>query len=170
MLLDEAKNLLFANHIEFQEQAFENETAFLRSLGELCPGGRPCAVAALTIPCKNGRKDISLHFIEESGRFLFEDLWFGDFSFELFDLDEESLPGELLQTITDILEGKSAVITAKNLKNRRLVWDGYFDKDDPGYKKRLQRIQAPKHFWKRLLHSQTRYEIFDYYDYRCMIK
>ena len=90
MLLDEAKNLLFANHIEFQEQAFENETAFLRSLGELCPGGRPCAVAALTIPSKNGRKDISLHFIEESGRFLLEDLWFGDFSFELFDLDEES--------------------------------------------------------------------------------
>ena len=170
MLLDEAKNLLFANHIEFQEQAFENETAFLRSLGELCPGGRPCAVAALTIPCKNGHKDILLQFNEEDGRFRFEELWFGDYSFELFDLKEEALSDELLRIIADILKGKSAVITAQNPKNRRWLWDGYFYKDDSSYEKCRQKIQKPKNLWERLLHSQTRYEIFDYYDYRCIIK
>ena len=169
MLLDEAKKLLLANHIEFHAQAFENETAFLRNLDELCPGGRPCAVAALTIPCKNGRKDISLQFNEESGLFLFEELWFGDFSFELFDLNEEALPDELLRIIADILDGKSAVIIAQNLKNHHRLWDGYFHKGETWYEKRLQRIERPKSLWERLLHSQTQYEIFDYYDYRRII-
>ena len=170
MLMNEAKNLLLANHIEFQEQAYKNETAFLCNLDYLCPIGRPCAVAALTIPCKNGHKNISLQFNEEDDCFRFEELWFGDYSFELFDLNEEALQDKLLPTIADILEGKIVVITAQNLKNRRWLWDGYCYKDDTWYEKRLHRIEKPNDFWARLLHSQTKYEIYDYYDYRCITK
>lgn len=60
---------------------------------------KPCKVIALIIRSNNGRNDIELQFNAVYYNFYFEELWFGSYSFEMYNYNEEMLDDDLLERI-----------------------------------------------------------------------
>lgn len=180
MTLNQAKTLLTEKGIPFEVAQYENEAAYWQHLMPFprVKLARPGPVAALVIPAVNGVKHIELQFSRLRGEYVLEELWFGGYGFELFDTREENLPGELLELIFHIAEGKLAVITATDLKRKR-AWmgDACYDLTDadtvlgaPGFREAVKEIEAPKTFWQKLTGMQVRYDIYDWRTYRQIVK
>ena len=180
MTLENAKELLASNGIPFETCHYANETEYWRHL-ILFPyvkHAKPCEVTALVVHCPNGKKNIELQFNAVDNEYLFVDLSFGGYSFELFDCQEEFLSHEILREIQVILQGQTAVIEANDLKHRRWSADAIFDRSDkddpafgePGYQKAIAKIHKPLSFIQKLFHAREQYEIFDSEHYQCIIK
>ena len=175
MTLNDVKILLSENNIVFDVREFENETAYWRhvSMFPYTKNAKTCKVIALIIRSNNGRNDIELQFNAVDSTFHFEDLWFGSYSFEMFDCNEEMLADDLLDRIKEIQSGNFVVIIANDLKNRRWLGDACFDlndEDDAFFEKAMRRINKPKGLLSRLLKTQKQYEIYDWNTYQCIVK
>ena len=132
MTLNDAKILLSENNIVFNVREFENETAYWHhvSMFPYTKNAKTCKVIALIIRSNNGRNDIELQFNAVDSTFHFEELWFGSYSFEMFDYNKEMLAEDLLDRIKEIQSGNFVVIIANDLKNRRWLGDACFDLND----------------------------------------
>ena len=179
MTLFEAKKLLTKNDFVFEIREFEDEATYWHhtTLFPHTKNARNCKVIALIITSNNEKKNIELQFNAVDDDFLFEELRFGDFCFEMFDYKEEILENDLLDHINEIKGGAFSVIVANDLKNKKWLADSSFDlKDDddlfgkPGFEKAIQQIHAPKGFISKLLKTKTQYEIYDWNTYQCIIK
>lgn len=179
MTLNDVKILLSENNIVFDVREFENETAYWQhvSMFPYTKNAKTCKVVSLIIRSNNGRNDIELQFNAVDSTFLFEELRFGSYSFEMFDCNEEMLADDLLDCIKEIQSGNFVVIIANDLKNRRWLGDACFDlndEDDPfgrqGFEKAMKRINKPKGVLSRLLKTQKQYEIYDWNTYQCIVK
>ena len=178
MTLNEAKKLLTDNGLAFKIIEFKDEAAYWHhtTLFPYTKNARKCKVIALIISSNNGKKNIELQFNAVDGVFLFEELHFGDFCFEMFDYKEEMLANALLNHINEIKDGAFSVIVANDLKNKRWLGDSCFnlkDNDDlfgkRGFEKEIQRINKPKAFISKLLKTEKQYEIYDWNTYQCII-
>ena len=179
MTLFEAKKLLTENNFVFETREFEDEATYWHHtmLFPYTKNAKNCKVIALIITSNNGKKNIELQFNAVDDDFLFEELRFGDFCFEMFDYKEEILANDLLNHINEIKGGAFSVIVANDLKNKKWLADSCFDmKDDddhfgkPGFEKAIQIIQAPKSFISKLLKASKQYEIYDWNIYQCIIQ
>ena len=178
MTLHEAKTLLTENNLAFETSEFETEATYWHHtmLFPYTKNARNCKVIALIITSNNRKKNIELQFNAVGDDFLFEELRFGDFCFEMFDYNEEMLVNDLLHRINEIKSGTFSVIVANDLKNKRWLGDSCFDMNDddhfgkPGFEKAIQIIQAPKGFISKLLKARKQYEIYDWNTYKCIIK
>ena len=179
MTLFEAKKLLTENNLTFEISEFEDEATYWHHtmLFPYTKNARNCKVLALIISSNNGKKNIELQFNAVDDDFLFEELRFGDFCFEMFDYKEEILANDLLNHINEIKGGAFSVIVANDLKNKKWLADSSFDlKDDDdlfgkhGFEKAVQKIHAPKGFISKLLKTKKQYEIYDWNTYQCIIK
>ena len=179
MILNDAKILLSENNIVFDVREFENESAYWChvSMFPYTKNAKTCKVIALIIPSHNGRNDIELQFDAVDSTFHFEELWFGSYSFEMFDYNEEMLADDLLDRIKKIQSGNFVVIIANDLKNRRWLGDACFDLNDEddafgrqGFEKTMRRINKPKGLLSRLFRTHKQYEIYDWNTYQCVIK
>ena len=179
MTLFEAKKLLTENNLTFEISEFEDEATYWHhtTLFPYTKNARNCKVLVLIISSNNGKKNIELQFNAVDDDFLFEELCFGDFCFEMFDYKEEMLANDLLKHINKIKGGFFSVIVANDLKNKKWLADSSFDlKDDDdlfgkhGFEKAVQKIHAPKGFISKLLKTKTQYEIYDWNTYQCIIK
>ena len=87
MTLQEAKDLLSKNNIYFDICKFESEAEYWHhiSLFPYTKNAKNCKVIALIIMSNNGQKNIELQFNAVKNEFRFEELHFGDYSFEMFD-------------------------------------------------------------------------------------
>ena len=178
MTLNDVKILLSENNIVFDVREFENETAYWHhvSMFPYTKYAKTCKVIALIIRSNNGRNDIELQFNAVDSTFRFEDLWFGSYSFEMFDYNEELLADDLLDRIKEIQSGNFVVIIANDLKNRRLLGDACFDLNDDdafgrqGFEKAIGRINKPKGLLSKVFRTQKQYEIYDWNTYRCIVK
>jgi len=179
MTLAEGKKLLSDNGISFEMCEFENETAYWHhvSMFPYTKNAKTCKVIALIIRSNNGRNDIELQFNAVDITFHFEELWFGSYSFEMFDYNKEMLADDLLDRIKEIQGGQFVVIIANDLKHKRWLGDACFDLDDdddlfgqPGFEKAMKRIRKPKGLISRLLRTQKQYEIYDWNTYQCIVK
>jgi len=178
MTLNDAEILLSENNIVFDVREFESETAYWYhvSMFPYTKNAKPCKVIALIILSNNGRNDIELQFNANDNDIRFEELWFGGYSFEMFDYNGEIIADDLLERIKEIQSGNFVVIIANDLKNRRWLGDACFDLNDddafgrPGYEKAIRRINKSKGFLSRLLKTQKQYEIYDWDTYQCIIK
>ena len=179
MTLFEAKKLLTENNLTFEISEFEDEATYWHHtmLFPYTKNARNCKVLALIISSNNGKKNIELQFNAVDDDFLFEELRFGDFCFEMFDYKEEMLANDLLKHINKIKGGAFSVIVTNDLKNKKWLADSSFDlKDDDdlfgkhGFEKAIQQIHAPKGFISKLLKTKTQYEIYDWNTYQCIIK
>ena len=175
----EAKKLLTENDLVFEVSDFEDEATYWHHtmLFPYTKNARNCKVLALIITSNNGKKNIELQFNAVDDDFLFEELRFGDFCFEMFDYKEEILANDLLNHINEIKGGTFSVIVANDLKNQRWLGDSCFDLKDeddllgkPGFEKAIQQICAPKSFISKLLKTNKQYEIYDWNTYQCIIK
>ena len=180
MILSQAKELLIANSILFQECEFANEADFLNHISQF-----PCTKKskthkfyALIIPSNNGKKHIELEFEENNGKFVFWDLWFGDFCFEYFSGDADEDCSYLIEEIQEIMKGYHTVINVTNPVTKRWIADAQFDRNDTdddifgeiGFQKAMKRIRKKKTFFDRLFGFNRKYEIYDWNTYECIIK
>ena len=179
MTLTDAKMLLEKRRIPYQTAQYENEADYFRHLAPFPNLGnaRNCKVAVLVIPSVNGVKDIELQFNRRRGEYIFEDLRFGDYSFEMFDWDPDLLEADLLERIGQIVDGKLTVILCNDLKGKRWLGDACFDlKDDdnvfgaPGFREAMDKIEKPKTFWQKLTGQRLQYDIYDWRTYRQVTK
>ena len=179
MTLDEVKDLLKVNNISFELCEFENEKEYWHHtmLFPYTKIAKPCKVIALLIRSKNGYKNIELQFNELGDNFIFEELRFGDYCYEMFDCEEEILAQELINRILEIRQGKLVIIVVNDLKNKRRIGDACFDRGDEdkffgesGFQKAMQRIEKPKSFLSKLFGAKEQYEIFDWNIYQCIVK
>ena len=179
MTLNDAKILLSENNIVFDVREFESETAYWHhvSMFPYTKNAKPCKVIALIIPSNNGRNDIELQFNANDNSIRFEELWFGGYSFESFDCNEEMLADDLLDRIKEIQSGNFVVIIAIDLKNRRWLGDACFDLNDDddafgrqGFEKAMGRINKPKGLLSKLFRTQKQYEVYDWNTYQCNVK
>ena len=179
MTLNDVKILLLENDIVFDVREFESEAAYFHHVAMFpyTKNSKPCKVIALIIRSNNGRIDIELQFNIEDDNIRFKELWFGDYSFEMFDCNEEMLADDLLERIREIQSGNFVVINANDIKNRRWLGDSCFDLNDndaffgqQGFKKAMGRINKPKGLLSRLFRTQKQYEIYDWNSYQCIVK
>ena len=179
MTLFEAKKLLTKNDFVFEIREFEDEATYWHhtTLFPYTKNARNCKVLALIISSNNGKKNIELQFNAVDDDFLFEELRFGDFCFEMFDYKEEMLADDLLDRIKEITNGNFTVIIKNDLKNKKWLADACFDLDDDddafgrqGFEKAIQRIRQPKGFISKLLKSKLQYEIYNWNTYDCIVK
>lgn len=179
MTLTDAKILMERHRIPYQTAQYENEEAYYRHLA-LFPytkNARGCKVIALVIPAVNGVMDIELQFNQKRGEFVFEDLFFGDYCFEMFGYNPDMLEADLLENIGQIVDGKLAVIVKNDLKRKRWLGDACFDLTDddnvfgePGFRAAVARIEKPKTRWQKLTGRRIQYDIYDWRSHRQVIK
>ena len=179
MTLEEAKALLTENGIPFELREFENEKAYWHhtALFPYTKNARPCRVMAVIIRSRNGKKNIELQFNDDGGNFLFEELRFGNYNFELFEHKEEYIIPDLLENIRDIMAGNLMVIDMNNMKKQRWIGDCCFDRNDEdetfgegAFRNMVGEIRKPKGWLSRLLRTKKQYEIYDWNSYECIIK
>ena len=175
MTLLEAKKLLIENNIAFEELEFENEKEFLQHIAMFpyTKKARSYKIISLVLKSDNGKKNIELQFNELNNIFYFNDLWFGDFDYEMFDYNEKMLAADLMHNITEIIKGNCIIITMTDMKHRRWCADARFDLSDGEeieFQKAMKRIEKPKSFFAKLIKSKKQYEIYDWNTYRCIIK
>lgn len=178
MTLEEAKALLSKNGISFELREFQSEAEYWRhtTLFPYTRNAKPCKVIAIIIQSKNAKKNIELQFNAVDDNYHFEELYFGEYGYEEFDVGEEYLADDLLEQIYEIKSGSFIVISVNDIRKKRWLGDVCFDlSDDPvfgksGLEKAVERIQKPKGFLARMLKSVKQYEIYDWNTYRCIIK
>lgn len=179
MTLTEAKTLLERKRIPYQTALYESEAEYLRHLmpSPYTQNIPKCKVTALVIPSVNGVKNIEMQFNRVRGQYLFEELWFGSFCFDLYNHDPDILEADLLDIIGRIVDGKMAVIECYNLKRKRWVSDSSYDLTDddnvfgaPGLRDALKKIDAPRTFWQKLTGQKLQYDIYDWRTHRRVVK
>ena len=179
MTLTDGKILLEKHRIPYHVAQYESEGDYFRHLMPFSnnAGTRNCKVTALVIPSVNGVMDIELQFNRRRGVYVFEDLHFGGYSFEMFDTQEEFLASDLLEWIGSVVDGRLAVIQCLDLKRKRWISHSSFDlrEDDnvfgaPGFREAVEKIERPKSFWQKLRGRKMQYDIFDWRTHRQIVK
>lgn len=179
MTLSEVKELLIENNIAFEVLEFENEKEYWHhtAMFPYTKNARSDKVIALVIKSNNGKKNIELQFNERDNIFYFDDLWFGEFTYEMFDYNENMLAEDLIHNIKEIIKGELIVIVLNDIKNRCWCGDACFDLSDDddvcgkiGFQKAMKRIEKPKSFLAKLKKSKEQYEIYDWNTYQCIVK
>ncbi|MBQ9413932.1 MAG: hypothetical protein IJU16_02255 [Clostridia bacterium] len=180
MTIETVKELLNSNNISFDICHYSGEADFYRHicLFPYLKNAKPCKVTTIVIRSKNGHKDIELQFNETKGGTIFVDLYFGGYSYELFDCQDEYLSDEIIREIDGIREGRVTVIEVYNLKKCRWIGDFVFDRNDmddsifgeAGFEKAMKKVQKPLSFFKKLFHAKIQYDIYDFERYQCIIK
>ena len=179
MTLTEAKELLMKNDITFEELEFETEAEYwLHAVSfPYIKNAKSCKVKAIIIKSNNEKKNIELQFNDVDGVYCFEELYFGDYCFEMFDYnDEEVLANDLISNILEIKQGNLRIINLTDLTKKRWLADACFDLNDDDasgevdFQKAMKRIEKPKSFLSKLKKSKKQYEIYDWNTYQCIIK
>ena len=179
MTLLEAKILFEKRRIPYQTARYENEADYFRHLSPFpyLKNARNCKVTVLVIPSVNGKKDIELQFIPRRGEYTFVDLWFGGYSFEMFNWDPDLLEADLLDFIGQIVDGKLAIVEAHDLTRKRWAGDKSYDLTDddnvfgaPGFREAVAKIEKPKTLWQKLTGQRIQYDIYDWRTHRQVIK
>lgn len=179
MTLDDVKVLLTDNNIPFDLVEYSNEKEYWHHtmLFPYTKNAKFCKVLAIVIKSNNGQKNIELQFNEKDGFFYFEELRFGGYCFELFDIKEEMLVETLVDDIEQIQKGKLTVIEANNLNKRCWSGDAIFDLDDEddlfgkrGLEKAILHIEKPKGLLSKIFGSKMQYEIYDWNIYQSIVK
>lgn len=179
MTLETARELLQQQGLAFTQTVYDSQTAFWQQMCQVPPAAADQSdrVAALELPSNNGRTKLVLEFHETARGALLEDLWFGGYSFELFDLQEESLPEELGRCMAQIMRGELVFVCAYDLKKQMRRADAAYDcspenpaSDLPGLQRALRRIEKKKSRISRWLGRKILYEIYDWNTYRAIVK
>ncbi len=178
MTLDEAKLLLNNNNISYQLCEFQNEAEYWHHtlLFPYTKNAKSCKVTVIVIKSNNEHKNIELQFNTINNISEFVELRFGGYSYEMFNHVEEMLADDLINIIGEIMQGNLKIIISNDLKKKCWLGDACFDMMDDDYfgnsefQEALQNIHKKKGFFEKIMHSQKQYEIYDWNNYRSVIK
>lgn len=164
MTPEEGKRFLAGEGRPYVELHFENERAYWEDV-TLCPGIMPEGeepVTVLRILSPNGKRHLDLQFLGSD----FLDLWFGGFSYELFDMKMEYLERELRSCIRAVTEKGAYCTVGMNLKHRRWQWEYLWTPEEDGsLAGYLRKLRRPRTLWERIFHSWRLYEVYDWNEY-----
>ena len=172
MTLNRAKELLLSKNIPFEIVEYKNGSDFWKHI-LLFPNTKHAdssKVMAIVIKSNNKQKNLELQFNESKEGFLFQELWFGDYSFEAFDYGADVLEQEILADIERVMSDTFIACSLNDLKKKRWLADGLVEKDDEDAKKIQQKILKPKSWIEKLFKTQLQYEIYDWNNYQIIIK
>ena len=168
MNIDKAKKLLSDNGISFIEKDFATQREYWEHCSEFwhiehastSPDSRR---KALVIPCANGKKDIELEFELKDDEFVFADLLFGSFSFEILDFltEGETVEDEIMKYLPDILKNRYTVLTV-NQVGRGVIMDSYrINVSEEDRAKLLDAYGRAQTIWGKLLRRRYAIELYD---------
>ena len=179
MTLDIVERILRSERIIYSFCDYENEEEFLKHI-YLFPdlsNPDPYKVRSLIIKSNNGYKDIELQFNFMDGVYVFVEMLFGEFGFEMADCEDEYFAEALLDNLFAIFNEQVAILVRNNLTKKKWIGDSLFalDEDDPvvgepAFFRAIERIQAPKTFLEQRRKTQIQYEIYTFSSYQCVIK
>ncbi|MBQ7915392.1 MAG: hypothetical protein IJ315_01220 [Firmicutes bacterium] len=175
MTLLEVRTLLYKHELPFEEIIYSRKEEFLKEyFGYICSKDTENAkVAILMIRNENHNKHLLLEFNLEGQDYIFQNLYFGAFDYEMFNYNENMLPVDLINNIKTVMDGKQYIINVINLKKKKWCADARFvisedpDEDDSlGLSKAVRKIEQPKSWLQKLLKMQYQYEIYNWNNYR----
>lgn len=120
MTLNDAENLLKSNNVPFELCKYKNEKEYLKHL-MLYSNTKYASdneIIVLEIKSNNNHKNIELEFELVEDNYIFVNLMFGEYDYEMFDWNENTLNDDLINEINKIINGKSTVIIINNLKKK----------------------------------------------------
>lgn len=177
MKLIDVKKLLDDNGYKYTQTIVPSRAEFYQQKG-FNPSKDTGAFILLSIPNPNHRIDIQIIFSDTTNNPDFSDLEFGGYWYELFDCEESYVAQELLTEIQRIINGNTHIIFASMVKKGvHWRWDGKYD-DLPdaemnsmdAFRDTVEKIRAPKSWWKRLTCKTYIYEIFNWTSYEKIVK
>ena len=168
MNIDEAKKLLTDKGLSFIEKDFATQREYWEHCSEfwhmeLASTSPDSRMKALVIPCANGKKDIELEFKMKDGGFVFSDLLFGSFSFEIVEFlsEGETVEGEIMKYLPDLLENRYTILTV-NQVGRGVILDSYRpDITKEAREKLLKAYGSAFSFWGKLFKRRFIAEVYD---------
>ncbi len=177
MTLNDVTELLNISGIPFYLRKYQSEMEYLRktNMPPYTRNVRLCKTVVLVIESVNGHKNIEIQFNLTDGVFLFEQLRFGHYSFELFDCDELSLSDCIIDNIRTIMSGNLKIIVCNDMKKGHRIEDMCFDisedaSEEDRFYKALNKISRPKGLFQRIIRSEKQYEVFDWNSYQNIVK
>lgn len=168
MKIDEAKILLNTKGITFKEKDFATQREYWEHCSEFwnmenASTSTESRIKALVIPCANGKKDIELEFELKDDEFVFADLLFGSFSFEIMDFlsEGETVEDELMKYLPDLLNNRYTILTV-NQVGRGVIMDSYRpDVSKEEREKVLNAYGGAISFWGKLFKRRFIAEVYD---------
>ncbi|MBR3738533.1 MAG: hypothetical protein IKN26_07340 [Eubacterium sp.] len=179
MDIESVINMIESKEYEYFIVKYQSETDFLKHIYKFpdLKDSSDCSVKALVLPCKNKHKNIELQFNEINGEYVFVEMLFGDFCFEMYDCPEEILLNEIMRVIYQVFSDLIAIIVQNDIKNKKWIGDDcyYLIEDDPvfgepGFFNALSRIQRPQNPFEKMFSNKREYEIYSYSSYQSIIK
>jgi hypothetical protein len=179
MTLLEAKTMLERRQIPYETAQYENEAEYFCHLMPFpyLKNAESCQVIALVIPSVNGMKNIELEFLPKRGEYVFHELHFGGYCFEMYNHDADLLEADLIDLIGQVVDRKLGVIEVNDRRKKRWKSTLCFDLSDDddvfgtrGFRETLEQIDSPKTFWQKLTGQCIQYDIYDWRNYRQVIK
>lgn len=172
MNLECAKELLAGRGVPFRTEEYACEADFWKHicLFPFAKNAADCRVIAVVISSNNGHRDLELQFAEMEEEYIFKELWFGDYSFEAFDYEPDTLEDEVLSDIEDVMSGNLMAFVINELSKQQWLGDGLLKKDSD-YAKKLKRDALKPRTWKQKVRKmKLQYEFYDWDNYQKTIK
>ena len=179
MTIENVMRELERNDIYFSVRDYEKEEDYLKHVYLFPNAKNPnnCKVRTLVVKCPNGHKNVELQFNDEDGEYVFNEMLFGEYCFELFDTDDEYLIDEILSNIFQIISEQLVIIIKNDLDKKRWVSDACYSLNDedktygePAFLKALEKIERPKNSIEKKISTKKQYEIYSFNSYQCIIR
>lgn len=174
MTIEKVMDLLAIHNIPYKLCEYDNEKEYLMHVSQFLNDAKvkSCRIRAIVIKSKNGVKDIEIQFNYVDAEYVFEELRFGGFGYELFDVVEDYLSQEIIGIVISIMSGDVCCIEVVDLKRKRWYADASFDlaEDTVDFKQAMHRIDKKKGLLPKIFKTKKQYEIYDWNTYRCIIK
>lgn len=125
---------------------------------------------AVVIKSNNKHKNLELLFIESEEGWLFENLWFGEYSFDAFEYEPDILEEKVLSDIESVVSGDYIAFCVNDLKRKRWLGNGLTKKNGEYAEKVRQNMLKPKSWIEKISRTQKQYELYDWNNYQIIIK
>ena len=177
MTIEHVKSMLMERRIPFLIFDYDNEEEYLKHVHKYpeLKYAQPCRVKVIVIECFNGYKNLEIQFNEEDGEFLFIELLFGEYCFDMYENQNEFTPNDLMYNIHQVLSEQLAIIVKNDIKRERWISDDcYVLNDDdpifgePAFFAAVGYINRPHRFYESLKSPRYQFEIYTANSYQCI--
>ena len=172
MNLSRAKELLNKKGLSYELIEYSCEGDFWKHISQFSDTSKAAhsKMISLVINSPNKHKNLELQFNQLENDYLFCELWFGEYCFEAFDYEADILEQEILSDIENVISGVFIAFSVSDLKNRRFISDGLFEKNSESLEKFKQKMSKPKSWAEKIFKTQMQYELYDWDTHKIVIK
>lgn len=171
MKLHELTNLLNENGYQYEVSDINANEYYISKGFRSNKKEQSTYIKVVTIKNPNHSQNLEFTLCKQDDDFVIFDLWFGGYSYELFDDDS------ILEKIEEVINNKVHIIFARNAKTNKWFCDmAFFESDEDWendmdeYESTMKRIRKNKSLIWHIFGRTDKYEIYTWNDYKCIIK